>query len=104
MADNMLTGVQYNPVPNSNVDSTLNANYNNASADELYEACKSFETYFIEQIFKKMQDSVERTTEKGDYEKMFEDKLNTEYSTAATEQGGIGLAQILYDQMKVNFQ
>lgn len=72
--------------------------------DELMQVCKDFEAYFAEQVFKSMEKLIPRSEEKSDYMEMFGDTLTQEYAKSATEQGdGLGLAQMLYEQMKRNF-
>jgi flagellar protein FlgJ len=85
---------------------TQQASGNTLTAEEdkeLLDACKEMETYFISSIFKQMKKSVESEDSlipKGDYEKIFEDYLTDEQSKEMTEAGGIGLAKMLYEQMK----
>lgn len=80
--------------------------YAKASEEELMEACKSFEQYFIEQAFKGMEKMVPKAEENSgtSYVDMFKDTLYQEYAAAATERGdGIGIAKMLYEQMKRNY-
>lgn len=72
--------------------------------EELMNACKSFETYFVEQVFKEMRKTVPNSEEKNDTYSYFEDFLYKEYANNTTEQGNLGLAQILYESMKRNYQ
>lgn len=90
------------------IDKTLNADYKNASDDELMEVCKEFEAYFIEQVFKNMkatlpesEDTSGATSTLVDY---FEDSLYQEYAKNASQQGNYGIAQTLYEQMKRNYK
>ena len=77
--------------------------------DELMEACKQFETYFIEQVFKHAQTAMipqEESTDGAtktllDY---YKDSLTSEYAKLASDQQENGLAQMLYEQMKRNFE
>lgn len=72
--------------------------------EELMEACKSFETYLLEQVFKGMEKTVmkDEENEENDYMAQFGDKLYEEYAKAVTENQSIGLAQMLYESMKRN--
>lgn len=72
--------------------------------EELMEACKSFETYMLEQVFKGMEKTVMKDEEnkENDYMAQFGDKLYEEYAQAVTESQSVGLAQILYESMKRN--
>lgn len=77
--------------------------------DELMEVCKDFEAYFVEQVFKSMEKTVTvwNDDEQGSsskYKDYATETLMQEYASAASEQnGGIGLAKMLYEQMKVNY-
>lgn len=81
-----------------------------ASKDDikLKEACKEFESYFINYIFKQMQNSVysinngEGLIKRSQGEEIFTEMLNEQYSEKATEQGGIGLADMMYKQLSQN--
>ena len=80
--------------------------YANCSDDELLEACKEFETYFTEQVFKAMQKMVPNSeeTSSNQYMEMFNDNLIKEYAASATSQNeGLGIANMLYEQMKRNY-
>ncbi len=90
------------------LEGTLNnTNYLNATADELMGVCKEFESYFTEQVFKAMQKMVPESSSESSggssYMNMFGDMLTQEYASASTQQGGLGLAQMLYEQMKRNY-
>lgn len=71
---------------------------------ELMAACKTFEEYFIEQILKEGFKTIGR-----DYGDMaassqsmmsyYEDNLAKEIASEATDQGGYGLAKLMYEQM-----
>lgn len=75
---------------------------NTENDEELMEVCKSFESYFIEQAFKALKKTVpESDTNTGEYVDMFGDKLYEEYAAMATESQSFGIAQMLYDSMKV---
>lgn len=86
-----------------------NADYSKATEDELLDACKQFEAYFLEQIFKEMQKTVDcfKTEESSsannglvDY---FKDNAIQKLAATSTEMQGLGLAQMLYEQMKRNY-
>lgn len=75
-----------------------------ATDEELMEACKSFESYLLEQVFKGMEKTVLKDEEEkeNDYLVHFSDKLYEEYAREASKGPGIGLAQMLYDAMNKN--
>ncbi len=70
--------------------------------EKLKEACQEFETYFIKQLFKSMKSTINKENLIGysKAEETFTDMLDDEYSKKITEAGGIGLANMLYKQMK----
>ena len=84
------------------------ADYANASEAELMDACKQFEAYFLEQMFKAMQKTVPNYSSEGmtgassnmmDY---YKEQMIQQVAADATEQSSLGLAQMLYEQMKRN--
>lgn len=79
-------------------------NINNASDEELMEACKSFEAYMLEQVMKQMRKTVtlDEDEDKNPYLEQFEDLLYEEYAKNAVKEQGIGIAQMLYESMKRN--
>lgn len=81
---------QNDKIHNSNSEDELNK--------ELMEACKSFETYFVEQVLKEMRKTVEEN--KNNSYSYFDDLLYKEYASSITEQGELGLSQTLYESMK----
>ncbi|MCR5557163.1 MAG: rod-binding protein [Butyrivibrio sp.] len=76
-----------------------------ASEEELMDVCKQFESYLLEQVYKNMEKSIhwddkeEQDNQLVDY---FKDLTIQEISKEATDQKSLGLAQMLYEQMKVN--
>lgn len=84
------------------------ANYAQASDDELLDACKQFEAYFLEQVFKEMQKTVDvfKSDSKDPNNNLvdfFQDNAIQELAATSTELQGLGLAQTLYEQMKRNY-
>lgn len=83
--------------------------YSQASEDELLGACKQFESYFLEQVFKEMQKTVDcfKSDEDSDPNDnlvdYFQDSAIQKLATTSTEIQGLGLAQMLYEQMKRNY-
>ncbi len=79
--------------------------YKNASDEELMDACKEFEAYFVEQMFKAMQKTVVKSD--GSEDSMlvdyFKGNLMQEYAKTAVEQNDLGIAKMLYEQMKRNY-
>lgn len=91
-------------IANTGKADSLKAAINKSSAtdEELMEACKSFEAYLLEQVFKGMEKTILKEEEDDPYLNQFGDKLYEEYAKSATEGQGLGLAQMLYESMKRN--
>lgn len=81
--------------------------YANATDDELMSVCKEFEAYFVEQVFKEMQKTIpESESSSGSSSSLvdyFKDQTTQKLASDATEQNGLGLAQMMYEQMKRNY-
>ncbi len=97
----------------NNKAETLQNKLANGSAatdeDELKEACKEFESYFVEQVFNAMMETTKVFSddkEDGYATKMvdyFKDFAVQELCDNVTDGDGLGLANILYEQMKRNY-
>ena len=81
------------------------SNLSGASDDELLEACKSFESYLVEQVMNMVKDSVvpEDEDEENEYLAAFGDQLYQQYAEAITDSGQLGIAQKLYEAMKRDY-
>lgn len=84
------------------LESKLNRNLDNSTDSELMDVCKSFETYFVEQMFKEMKKTVPTNEEENEYLSYFGDMLYEEYADGIAESGSMGIAQMLYESMKRN--
>ena len=73
--------------------------------EELMSACKEFEAYFLEQVFKEMQKTVHRNDDSSQNSLMeyFEDRYVQQIAEDSTETNSLGLAQMLYEQMRHNY-
>ena len=88
----------------------LKADWQNKSKgtddEQLMDACKQFEAYFVEQMFKEMQKTVpEEEYSSASTQNMvgyYRDNMLQEMAKMSTENGELGLAQMLYEQMKLN--
>lgn len=81
--------------------------YSKASDDELMDACKKFESYFLEQCFKEMMktigDDEDRSASMSTLVDYYKDSFAQKVAEESTEGQGLGLAQMLYEQMKRNY-
>ncbi len=89
-------------------DKLKDADYAKATDAELMDACKQFEAYFIEQMYKGMMKTVPTSENTSNYTSTmmdyYKDQMIQSLAEETTNQnGGLGLAQMLYDQMKRNF-
>ena len=90
----------------STLQNKLESGYQNATENELKQACKEFEAYFVEQMFKSMMETTKLFSDNDENSygsKMvdcFKDSAVQQLASQATEGNGIGLANILYEQMK----
>ncbi|MBP3338687.1 MAG: rod-binding protein [Lachnospiraceae bacterium] len=84
---------------------SINNTSKTSTEEELMDVCKEFEAYFIEQMYKSMDKMVPKSEESSNhYMQMFGDTLTQEYAKNTAEQGeGLGLAQMLFEQMKRNY-
>lgn len=102
-----LGGVYDTSSSTSSLDTTLNKDYSSSGDDELLDVCKEFEAYFTEQVFKALKSMVPENEDESSSTKStlntFEDMLYQEYAESATEGEGLGIAQMLYEQMKRNY-
>lgn len=93
----------------SSLTDKAKTDYSNASDEELMDVCKEFESYFLEKIFDTMIDSTKLFSgkEESSYaSKMvdyFKDTAVQTIAFQATEQGTLGIAQTLYEQMKLQY-
>ncbi|MBR4667963.1 MAG: hypothetical protein IKO76_04325 [Butyrivibrio sp.] len=82
---------------------------NKSSDDELWEACKSFEAYFLEQVFKEMQKSVDALKpETGDKSTQtlvdyFKNETLQDICSTSVETQSNGFAQMLYENLRRNY-
>ena len=87
-----------------NVEGALKNLDKNASDEELMEACKSFEAYFVSQVMSRVKDAVAPSSEEeNQYMTLFKDKLYEAYADDIAQNGELGLAQQLYEAMKRDY-
>lgn len=89
------------------VEEVLDGDMSQKTDDELMDACKEFEAYFVEQMFKEMMKTVPKSEETTSYgsnlTEYMKDNLLQEIAADSTEGNSLGLAQMLYEQMKRNY-
>lgn len=81
--------------------------YSKASDAELMDACKQFEAYFIEQMYKGMLKTIPKNEETSHYTSTlmdyYQDQMVQSVAKETSDQSGLGLAQMLYEQLKRNY-
>lgn len=92
----------------SKLEETLNSDLSKATEDELMEVCKDFEAYFTEQMFKAMQKMVPESdssvsSSNKQLQDYYKEQMVQSFAESSTETGGLGIAQMLYEQMKRNY-
>ena len=91
----------------SKLENQLKSDYTQATDDELMDACKQFEAYFLEQMLKEMMKTIPKNEEESSSTSnmmdFFQDEMIQQISADSTEQNSLGLAQMLYEQMKRNY-
>lgn len=105
---NMLAS-QLNNAKTDELKNTLSSSSVSEKTDEeLMDACKEFEAYFIEQVFKGMEKTVVKADKSSSSSTdtmvdFYKDELYKKLAKQTTDTNSIGLAQQMYDQMKRNF-
>ena len=88
-------------------DKLQNADFSGASDDELMAACKQFESYFVEQLYKGMLKTIPQSENTSNYTSsmmdFYKDQMVQSVAEMTTKQNSLGLAQMLYEQLKRNY-
>lgn len=76
---------------------------------ELKEACDDLESYMLSMVFKQVKQSMLQNDEdslipEGDYTKTFEESMINSLADKVVENGGIGLSEQLYKQIKNTYK
>lgn len=108
IGDTYLTN--YSLSANDAVSDQLSEQVQSAQSDEqMLDACKQFESYLVQQMFKSMQESAKVFSDEDeddnstDYVNMFQDNyLETIAEQMVNSGQGLGIAEQLYDSMKAN--
>ncbi len=106
--DNLSSYYRMDASSTSKLEETLSSDLSGATDDELKEVCKDFEAYFTEQMFKAMakmvpesdEDVSASTRQLRDY---YKEQVIQSYAEQSAEGEGLGIAQMLYEQMKRNY-
>lgn len=85
----------------SSLKKALDTDKTDATDEELMDACKQFEQYFVEQVIKETKKTLpdDELLSEDDYMNMFGDRMIQAAAEKVTESGELGLAQQLYENM-----
>lgn len=90
-------------VESSDFEKILEKAKETGDTDQLRKACNDLESVFINMMMKTMRSSSieeeDSLFKKSESEKMFEGMLDEEYASKMSKAGGIGIADMLFDQM-----
>lgn len=92
----------------NSLEDKLDKDFKTATEEELMDVCKEFEAYFTEQMFKAMQKMVPESSEEvssstKQLQDYYKEEMVKEFASQSVNGEGLGLAQILYEQMKHNY-
>lgn len=82
-------------------EEALNAAQKSGDDEKVMEAAREFESYFLQMMFKEMRNTVPKgeLIPRNNAEEIFQSMLDEEYAKNASKGAGIGLAQMIYEQM-----
>lgn len=77
------------------------AKKNQVTEEKFREVSDMYEKYFIKEMMKEMKNTVQESgfIKKNHAEKIFQDQLDDQYATQWGKAGGIGLSQLIFDQL-----
>ena len=89
----------------SRLESLGKKDFSGADDKELMDACKEFESYFLEMVMKEVTKGLDFTggasgSGNGTLLEYYKDKTISSLAKESTEQSSLGLAQQMYEQMK----
>ena len=104
--DTYISTMQAQNATGTKLTDKLNNTNSDTSAKELKEACKQFESYFIEQVYKEMLKTVdiaEGDSSMAQLVDYFKDETVQKVAEQTMEQSGGTLAKQMYEQMRRNY-
>ena len=91
----------------SKAQTSAQRNYAGATEEEMLDACKKFEAYFIEQVLKEVKKTIPQTDSldgpTSSLVDFFKDGVLQDLSEDLQETQNFGLAQQMFEQMKRNY-
>lgn len=104
-----LTSTSTAKAQTNKLQNSLNRTSESSTDDELLDACKQFESYLWEQVYKEMEKSVKLFSDDDDDNygsqmvDYFSDMAVQKVAEDSTKDGSNSLSRILYEQMKRNY-
>ena len=104
--------LSYQTNANADLDKLKNAakGVSDESTDEeLMDVCKQFESYLLEQVMKEMEKTTkvfapeEESDSTSKLVDMYKDKVMQQAASDLTDQQGLGIAQMMYENLKNNY-
>ncbi len=99
---------QYSAITNSNsqaLEKATSINAKESTDEELLDACKQFEQYFIRQVMKEMKNTIPKDSLIGDneYMDMFEDRMLDAMAETISDNAKLGLAEQMYENLRLQY-
>ncbi|MBQ7077507.1 MAG: rod-binding protein [Lachnospiraceae bacterium] len=89
------------------LENSIKSDLSKATDSELMSVCKEFEAYFTEQVFKAMDKMVPEETYidggNNQLKEFYKGELLQNYAKTSAEGEGLGIAKMLYESMKRNY-
>lgn len=89
------------------LEGQLDGDFSVKTEEELLGACKEFEAYFLEMMFKEMMKTIPENEDTSSYGSnmmdYYKENMMQELASESTETNSLGLAQMLYEQMRRNY-
>ena len=87
-------------VQKTHTDMLTTQNTTSTTQQKLFEAIEGFESLFLQKLFDTMQNSIQKSSLlHSREEELWQSMLNEEYAKNFAKVGGIGLANMLYQQL-----
>ena len=87
-------------VQKTHTDMLTIQNTTSTTQQKLFEAIEGFESLFLQKLFDTMQNSIQKSSLlHSREEELWQSMLNEEYAKNFAKVGGIGLANMLYQQL-----
>ena len=94
---------KYKASSTAKLEGSLSGVSDDASDEDMMNACKEFEKYFVEKVIDQARKTFvgkDEDEEGSEYLDMFSDNFNSSLAQTVSDSGGVGLAQQLYESMK----